>query len=358
MQERMYPGWSGRRKGFTLPEVVLSLAICSVLLGAMASLIVVSSRSIPGRGTDSSMATAAAAVLEQMASDLAVATTVVQATPTVIEVKVPDRDGDGVEEDITYAQEGDSLLQIVAPTGKRVLIGSVSKFLLTYQTATSTTNQQNTVAAQPESAVATWSAGGLGGLLYLGYSLNTGKLLGQNFQPSLPASARSWKATRVQFCAVKDLFATGNIAVQLRTTDSTGQPTNTVLATAPIKETALPALLYGMNEVAFTNAPDLAPNQEIAIVIVCVSGCPAGTIGYTTLASGRATPMETWTNGDWSSSTLNVMPYIVYGTTTTTASQSAASNKLLQVGVQLQVGSLAAPVLSTTVNMLNTPGVL
>lgn len=347
-------------RGFTLPEVVLSLAVGSVLLGAMTSLIVISSRSIPGRGTDSSRTTSAATALEQFAADLMLATSVVSATDTLIDIKVPDRDGDGIQEEIKYLWQGtpgDPLERVVNSGSRSIVIESVAKFALSYQTVTTTTTSKSSIGSAPESVLATWTPGLLGGLLYVGYQNKSGKPLAQNFIPTLPAQTRSWRVTRVQFYAMSDLLATGTVSVQLRTTDSLGLPTGAILASTSISESSLSALAYGMNEVSFSNAPDLAPGQEVALVLECTGGSPAGSVGYTTLSVGRSEPMATYNGAAWAGSTLNVMPHIVYGTTQSTSPQSLSSKRLTQVGIQLRVGDSTGPVVNTSVNLLNAPGV-
>jgi len=336
------------------------MAVGSVLLGAMTSLIVISSRSIPGRGTDSSRTTSAAGALEQFAADLMLATYVVAATDNLIDIKVPDRDGDGVQEEITYSWQGtsgDPLVRVVNGASRNIVIDSVAKFALSYQTITTTASSKSSTGSTSESVLATWTPGLLGGLLYVGYQNKSGRPLAQNFIPTLPAQTRSWKVTRVQFYAMSDLLATGTISVQLRTTDSMGLPTGAILASTSISESSLSALVYGMNEVSFSNAPDLAPGQEVAIVLECTAGSPAGSVGYTTLSVGRSEPMATNNGSAWVGSTLNVMPHIVYGTTQSTSPQSLSSRRLTQVAVQLRVGDSTGPVVSTSVNLLNTPGI-
>jgi hypothetical protein len=321
----------------------------AMLLAAMGSLVTISSRSIPDRVTGPGQVTSAAAALEQVASDLSLATTVVSASEKAIEILVPDRDADGNQESIAYTWSGrdlDPLVRIVNNGERGVVASSVSQFALSYVTASTIAGAPSLAVAQAEVVLASWAEGLAGGVVFTGYPLEASSPLAQNFSPSLPASTRSWTVNRVQFYCTSDLFPTGTIDVQLRTTDSAG-----------LSENSLSAFMYGMKEVTFSDPPVLAPDQEVAIVLVCTSGCPSGTIGYTTRLIRRSTPMSIWASGGWQASSFNVMPHVVYGTVTTTSLQEVSVKRLHQIGVQLQVGSSSSGVQRTTVNILNTPGV-
>src|ERR1043165_1184043 len=121
-------------RGFTLLEVVLGLAITSILLGAMGSLIVIASKVVPDKTPISNKAISGAAALELLTSDLAQATAIVSGTATSIEFKVADRDGDGQPEDIqyTWAGAGGDLSRIMNGGNKVTVAASVSNFALGY----------------------------------------------------------------------------------------------------------------------------------------------------------------------------------------------------------------------------------
>lgn len=353
----------GRRCGFTLVEVVLGLAITTVLLGAMGSLIFMASRVIPDRVRTTDQSLSCAAVLDLMNADLSQTLAVTDGTPTSVTFTVADRDGNGTPETIVYAWAGagTALTRSVNGGLAQKLINPVNDFALGYMTTTSTTTGASSVSTIGETLVSNWPTGGLGllGSLTLGAaSLDSGKYIAQNIRPTLPAGARSWTITRVQICGKSDLLAAGGtIAVQLRTTDSTGMPTSTVLATGNIAESAFGPLAFGSAEVTFANAPPLAPNQEVAIVLVCGAGCPAGVSGYGSVATARSAPMWINNGSATTGSTLQVMPHAVYATATGAAQVSAMTNKLGQITVRLRAGTATSPEARSTINLLNTPGV-
>jgi hypothetical protein len=349
------------RRAFTLVELVLGMAITTVLLAAMGSLVLIASKAVPDRTGPADQGLSAASALERMQQDLAAALTVVQATSTAIEVTVPDRNGDLVPEDIRYewGGAGADLLRTVNGGTKVALATSVSQFALTYRVEIVNTPSVSTVANVPEALVASYTGQGgpLSGLTLASYTMGSGSMLGQNFRATLPANARSWTITRVQVCMKADLIATGTTSVQIRTTDASGLPTGTILASAALPESSLSALLYEMAEVSFATAPPLAPNQEVAIVLVCTTGCPSGSAGYTTLMASRPVPMATYSNGSWTSNNLNVMPHYVYATATTSTPVVVSTRRMVQVGVQMRTGGALPTDYHAAINMPNMPGV-
>ena len=82
------------RRGFTLVELVVSVSIISVLVGAMGSVIL-----IAGRTVELSAATGNSApvdVVARISADLQIALSISERTATAVTLIVPDRDGDGV----------------------------------------------------------------------------------------------------------------------------------------------------------------------------------------------------------------------------------------------------------------------
>src|SRR5689334_22547762 len=91
---------------FTLVELVMSLAIATILLLALHSTVMVASKAIPdGRGVGSRLVNSGPP-LATFSSDLFCALSVTEMTPTSITFTVPDRNGDGNPETIRYAWSG------------------------------------------------------------------------------------------------------------------------------------------------------------------------------------------------------------------------------------------------------------
>ena len=95
-----------RLSGFTLIELVVSMAIGFLLLGGMGSAILIASHALPARNTAPDAILRAADVVEQMAGELHCAVTLGQRSATDVEITVPDRDGDLATETIRYTWAG------------------------------------------------------------------------------------------------------------------------------------------------------------------------------------------------------------------------------------------------------------
>lgn len=96
------------RRAFTLVELVTSLAITSILMLGLSSVMLVGSKAVP-TGTEQIHAEAACAdALEKFASDAALAIGVSLVTSEKLVFVVPDRDGDASNDQISYIIEDSS----------------------------------------------------------------------------------------------------------------------------------------------------------------------------------------------------------------------------------------------------------
>lgn len=97
----------GRRPGFTLVELVASMGIMTLLMGAMTSAIVIATHAIPNNTDPEQQNRKAMEVVEQIASELFYATTVTEATARSVTFTVADR-GHGASgpEEIRYEWSG------------------------------------------------------------------------------------------------------------------------------------------------------------------------------------------------------------------------------------------------------------
>jgi len=95
------------RRGFTLAELVASMAILTILMGAMTSVIVVASHAIPDVEDPVQVKLATMDVVDQIGRELYYATSITEATATAITFTVPDRGhGAAGPETIRYAWSG------------------------------------------------------------------------------------------------------------------------------------------------------------------------------------------------------------------------------------------------------------
>ncbi|MEO1584644.1 MAG: prepilin-type N-terminal cleavage/methylation domain-containing protein [Planctomycetota bacterium] len=97
-----------RPRGFTLIELVTSLAITSIVVGAIGSSIMLASRTLPDSSRETDRLLAMQRALGTIAADLRYATAVRMIDGTTIEMVVRDRDQDSSAEMIVYSWNGDA----------------------------------------------------------------------------------------------------------------------------------------------------------------------------------------------------------------------------------------------------------
>ena len=108
----------GRRGGYTLIELVVATGSATVLVGGLASTVLISSRALEHDSTPGADANRGALVLAQMAADFGHAQrfierttptpddSIAQQSATAIAFSLPDRNGDSVRETVRYTWSG------------------------------------------------------------------------------------------------------------------------------------------------------------------------------------------------------------------------------------------------------------
>src|SRR5262249_55248128 len=124
------------RGGFTLIEMVLSLAIIAILLLGMQSAILLAARATPDSSNSPlSSAIVAGRAVDRLSADLTFANSVTSAGTTSITFTVPDRTGDNSPETITYSWSGvsgDPLLRKINSGTASTVATNVTEFQLAY----------------------------------------------------------------------------------------------------------------------------------------------------------------------------------------------------------------------------------
>ena len=125
------------RSGFTLVEMVLSMAVMTVLLGGIASALVIAARAVPGTATPVSLTVDGYYAAERLASELYAAQTITARGATSISFTVADRNGDANPETIYYSWSGvagDPLDRRYNGGVAGAVLDNVYQFNLTYVT--------------------------------------------------------------------------------------------------------------------------------------------------------------------------------------------------------------------------------
>jgi prepilin-type N-terminal cleavage/methylation domain-containing protein len=123
------------RPGFTLIELVLAMAITTILLMGMSASIVIASRAVSDGYDVVGLALRTSDSLGELDSDLSMAQAFLDRTGSSVTFTVPDRNGDGSSETIKYWWTGSSDARLMRQinNGPQVAIAeNVQQFTLTY----------------------------------------------------------------------------------------------------------------------------------------------------------------------------------------------------------------------------------
>lgn len=94
------------RRGFTLAEMLVSMAISSLVLGAIGSLFVIMSKALPDDSSSLSRANQLSRAVDRFSFDVSWATQITRGSPARCELIVPDCTGDAVADTVVYAWAG------------------------------------------------------------------------------------------------------------------------------------------------------------------------------------------------------------------------------------------------------------
>lgn len=332
--------------------MVVSLSIISIVFLAMGSVLVLASKAVPDPKASTGLALDAADLLEQMAGELQVATSVSTATGKGIAFKVPDRDGDGADESIVYLWGGTAGSQLVRQyNGGAVvtLIPNVYEFSLTYDTVQVPQPDALVESAETElisyNSIASLSDG----------HVHDNEWWAQYFKPSLPAGAAEWAVKRVKFLARDDNHPNPmNVGLYLPVSDNS-KPSSSVVDTTAMPGGTLTGD-YRWIEVSFANARSIAPSTGLFITFTSSLGNPAKLryqdklVLNSRVALAQGSPAWSWSSASQSQSLL----FYVYGTYSTLNPQPAVP-ALRSVQIKLNSGTAPASRVRTAVVALNKP---
>jgi Tfp pilus assembly protein PilV len=307
-----------RRRGFTLIEAAMSIAVTSILLVAMGGALLMSVRAVD-TGDDSAAAQLSTSEkLSQLNAELSVATSISTMAGGDLLFSVPDRNGDGNPEAIEYTWSG-----VDGDPIKRSYNGSTAaSFIPSIRSIAAAVIDRPPAVPVVSSEQTLISCDSPSGASYNTFAVDTSNWAAQYVRPTLPSGAVSWSITKVRFVLTRSGPPTATINIGIRTADATGRPTSTVLAFTSIAESALPASA-AWTEVALGPVTGLASTQGVCLTVRYGSG--SGTVCSVTYAQGSSAQpfnshMITSSDGGstWSAPTdAKDLRFVVLGTYTT-----------------------------------------
>jgi prepilin-type N-terminal cleavage/methylation domain-containing protein len=334
---------------FTLIEMVVSLSVVSIVFTAMGSVMLLATKAIPSPDAPVSLMIDAADILEQMASELQIATSVTAATDKGITFTVPDRDNDAVDETISYLWDGTAgtpfCRQYNGGAWVAVMPG-IRGFNMAYDTLeTSTPGDPVTsdevllVSHDPPQESR-------------GLKVDDDKWIGQCIVPlNLPGDALSWSVTSV--CVrlkYTNYYSPDNFQVQMRMANADHTPSDTTLVTYTMSESLLASYYNWWNFPFSIN--DLSPDDELCLVIK-TDEHDACHIEFDNKSGGGRLHTD-GEEDDWKLNDNKSMVFYVYGTYTSPGPE-VASFTLRSVSMTLAPGSDPASLARASAGTLNTP---
>ncbi|HUU96713.1 MAG TPA: prepilin-type N-terminal cleavage/methylation domain-containing protein [Phycisphaerae bacterium] len=346
-----------RRRGFTLAELVASMAVMSILMVGLGSAILIASHALPDDKRPATRIVESAAAVSQLVEELRSAIWIRERTATSVEFSVPDRDGDGNAERIRYAWSGtagDALTrQYNAGTVINVVDG-VNEFDLAYDLQAVTEEYPGAPVEGSETLLMSyenWDD------KYEAH-VHDNQWWAEYFKPSFPVNAVSWRVSRVWFVARRDHADDTTTKIQLRLPGPGNMPSDTIIDEVTMKQLSLTDSFQWV-EKSFSDAGGLSPSQGLCLtfitndansallwvkdknVVLSNAGLIYGNPGWQYIATNQA------------------LLFYIYGTVSTPGPpQTATRYYVTAVRVALQAGSDSAARVVTTAQTLNRPELL
>jgi len=344
------------RDGFTLLEMVLSMAIVTLLLGAVESALLLSARAIPDGRSASSNVIVCNKAIDMLSQDLFFANSVTLTSATDVTLTVPTRKTGSGNDTIRYYWDTTStttpLVRQVngSATNLTTVANNVKEFALVYDRRQVQNSQ--TYSESAEQVLSSYSSV----TSLTAWPVTTTNWVGEYFVPTLPANATAWKVSKVQFYARSDGSTTGVSSVQLRT-PSSGLP-GTLVDSVSLSESTLTSS-YTQQTISFTKATGLTPGSGLCFSVLFSSNSPTCDIEYqnTSAIPSNCNLISTTASGSpWTSQTSQSLLFNVLGTVTT---PDTASYKYYLTGVRatIRAGSDSNGRVNTSIRVVNEPQV-
>jgi len=362
---------SAHRGAYTLVELVVSMSVATILMGGLASTIVLASRAMPGQHTPARSTIDGYYATEQIAGELLCAQSFTVRTPTAVEFIVADRSGDDVGETIRYewsGTPGDALTRQYNSGSILDIAEDLNEFALTYNTRIETTTTTKTLIARSDDInlayFTTWS-----GITPAEYPLSSDRWMAEYFQFTFPEGVPEMDVTRVMLMMKAGTFnpsATVTVGVHRPITPGDPRPQASPIGTPAVRLTTslYPSFLW--TEFTFTDVKINSSDTELVIVVKGTTFGTAYSQQYYWKSAPADTKIYTWTTdagGSWDPRASLYddyeMPFSIFGSYETETTQEITIDHyfLESVGITLRVGSNAAARVETAAQVLNQPEV-
>lgn len=351
------------------------MALTTVLLGTMASALVLSSRAIPGANDPAVLRIEGHAVVEQIANDLWCAKSFSNRTPKTVTFTVADRtsDLDADPDVLTYEWSGlpgDPLYRIKDGEPARVLAEDVYDFQITYGIATTgTTTMAETLSWSAVQTLVSFT--GWSGLTPQAESFGLGpaSLASQYFTYTPPAGTSAVEITRAWAMLQKGFNGTGSAIAEIRRSanDGTLNPAGTSLGTPSARAAGTLTTAFNWTDFPFTDVivTDFS-RSDFCLVLSAANLNDANLQVYFNRNAPADGMAHTWTGdggASWSPAFKDIhkrdVPFVIEGRCQTLTTSEVTTNRyfVTSVRIALQLGQHKTAWTETAVEILNQPEV-
>lgn len=342
--------------GFTLVEMIASLAVASLLFVAIGSAVMLAAQATPEDDDLTANLMQVDRVVQDIADEMQQALYVFQRGLRTVTFVVPDRNGDGEAEVIRYnwsGNPGDPLLRQYNGATATAVLNDVQDFQLTYNTQSATLtypgapieSDEFVLSAYPKERSNTHDV-----------TVKTTQWQGQHFDPDWPGDALKWRPTRVRLRMRSEGAATEEAWVQLRTTDEDKEPTTTVIAQQLLEESSLLAT-YAWREFTYPNTGWFTPGDGLCAVVRHNSaGGDSAKLEAESNQDGYGGLRTTNAGASWSYLNTIVRLHEIFGRFTLAGpSRTLTREQVRSVGLALTLGATKPASLATDIALLNLP---
>ena len=251
-------------RGFTLIEMVTSMAILGILMLACGSIVKMATNATGTSAVRAASQLQAADAASRMVDDLNVALNFTQRTAKATTFTVPDRLSAGSPQAVTYSWSGVAgapLLRTFNGGAATAVVPAVNQLNFDYQTRT-----VGPAAGPAEQAIYSHDAA-VGS--FTNFALTDKAWASQYFTPSLPFGTTSYTLKRLRV-VLKAGAQDASMNVVIRLPDLFSKPTGAILAQQTVYISAL-STQYEWLDIPF-NLSGLSPYQGLCIVFTAANG--------------------------------------------------------------------------------------
>jgi len=327
-------------RGFTIMEMIVSVAITMILAIAVGSVIMLSARVMPRAKANTVARTeeAAARVLEQIAADVSHAIEIPHLSKYSMVLHVPDRDNDGNVEVIAYewgGSTGDPLSRSVNGGVPVLLLDSADWFNFSGDTFTRTTTAEGAATSTGEILLASYT-----GSAPTQEPVQSNNWPALTFPITLPDGATRYSVSRIDLYVSRIGVLTGADHLELRSAWPDGSPSSTTLASVTLPSGILSLAAGWQSYTPVYTGSNVLTSRLLSMVVMHDSGSSVLRLyKFTTAVDGHrmGTSVDsgsTWTMGDGS------WAYRVYGRALTVPTITTNTTHVRNVAIELTpVGS-------------------